>query len=180
MAGKAKKKIFFPKTRLSELAARAGGIFRDDALDGALQSLESMREEGDTEIRKSISAMEGIVFARHAADTLEDAQMRAILRHADQVVTLAGTFCYLALDAAARSLCDVADGLIRANMNNRRPIAVHVQTLHLLAPGGMALSPEHAEKMLGELAKVTAHFNFGSLGATPVNDGEDVIAAAAK
>ncbi len=57
MTGKAKKKIFFPKTRLSELAARAGGIFRDDALDGAMKSMESMREQADKEIRKSISAM---------------------------------------------------------------------------------------------------------------------------
>ena len=178
MAGKAKKKIFFPKTRLSELAARAGGMLRDDALDGAMASLESMRAQSDGEIRKSIAAMEGIVFARETGDTLDDAQMHAILCHADQVVTLAGTFCYTALDSAARSLCDITDGLMRAGMHNRKPVAVHVQTLHLLAPGGMMLSPEHAEKMLGELAKVAAHFNFGSLGAAVQSDDDAVVAAA--
>jgi hypothetical protein len=180
MAGKAKKKIFFPKTRLSELAARAGGMLRDDALDGAMKSLEAMRAQGDIEIRKSISAMEAIVFARDAGETLDEGQMRDILRQADQIVTLAGTFCYPMLDNAARSLCDIVDGLIRTGMNSRRPVAVHVQTIHLMAPGGMILSPEHAEMMLGELAKVAAHFNFGSLGATPVNDGDDIIAAVAK
>jgi hypothetical protein len=178
MAGKAKKKIFFPKTRLSELAARAGGMLRDDALDGAMASLETMRAQSDGEIRKSIAAMEGIVFARETGDMLDDAQMLSILTHADQVVTLAGTFCYAALDSAARSLCDITDGLMRAGMHNRKPVAVHVQTLHLLAPGGMVLSPEHAEKMLGELAKVAAHFNFGSLAATVPSDEDGVVAAA--
>src|ERR1700709_123988 len=116
MAGKAKKKIFFPKTRLSELAARAGGMLRDDALDGAMASLETMRAQSDGEIRKSIAAMEGIVFARETADGL---------------ARLAATSCSAALDSAARSLGDIPDGLMRAVMHNRKPVAVHVQTLHL-------------------------------------------------
>jgi hypothetical protein len=103
--------------------------------------------------------------------------MRAVLRHADQIVTLAGTFCYPALDAAAKSLCDVADGLLRAGMCNRGPVAVHVQTLHLLAPGNMTLSPEHAEKMLAELAKVVDHFAFDSLAA--VTGADDFVISAA-
>lgn len=179
MAGKAKKKVFFPKTRLAELAARAGGVTRDDAIDGALTSLESMRDRADAEIRSAIAAMEGIVLARSAGDTLDDEQMNGVLRHADQVVTLAGTFCYTALDAAARSLCDVADGLLRAGLRDRKPVAVHVQTMHLLAPGVMTLSSEHTETLLGELAKVAEHFNFGSLGAAQGTEG-DAFAAAAK
>ncbi|MEI9993719.1 MAG: hypothetical protein WDM91_03905 [Rhizomicrobium sp.] len=175
MAGKAKKKIFFPTTRLSELAARSGGVARDDALDGALRTLESMRAEADAQIRAAIGAMEGVVFARAAGDTLGDDEMRAILRHADQVVTLAGTFSYNALDTAAKSLCDITDGMLRAGMHDRQPVAVHVQTMHLLAPGTMSLSPEHAERMLGELAKVTNHFNLGSLG-TAAGDGEEGVA----
>jgi hypothetical protein len=177
MAGKAKKKIFFPKTRLAELASRAGGVFRDDALDGAAKSLEGMREQADNQIRAAIAAMENIVFARSAGEALDDEQMLAILRHADQIVTLAGTFCYPSLDSAAKSLCDVADGLLRAGQHDRQPVAVHVQTIHLLAPGNMKLSPEHAEKMLGELAKVNQHFNVVSLGATQVNDNVELAAA---
>jgi len=177
MAGKAKKKIFFPKTRLSELAARAGGVLRDDALDGAMKTLEGMRDKADVQIRGAIAALEEIVFGRASGDTLNDEKMLAILRHADQIVTLSGTFGYTSLDAASRSLCDVADGMLRAGMHDRQPIAVHVQTMHLLAPGNMKLSGEHAEKMLGELAKVTAHFNFESLGANQVNDGAELGAA---
>lgn len=176
----AKKKVHFPKTRLAELAARSGGQTRDDAIDGAMKTLDSMRGESDAEIGKAIAAMEQIVFARNASGMLDDAQMLAVQCHADQVVTLAGTFGYAALDAAARSLCDIADGFLRSGLHDLKPIAVHVQTMHLLAPGAMALSAEHSELVLGELAKVTGHFNFGSLGATPVDDGAEIIAAAAK
>jgi hypothetical protein len=176
MVGKAKKKVHFPKTRLAELAARAGGLTRDDAVDAALSSLESMRPGADAEIRASIAAMEDIVFSRGAGE-LDAEKMKAVLRHADQVVTLAGTFCYAALDTAAKSLCDVADGLLRTSTFRREPVAVHVQTMHLLAPGGMQLSAEHTETMLGELAKVADHFSFGSL--SQISSRDDFIAAAA-
>jgi hypothetical protein len=179
MAAKVQKKIFFPKTRLAELAARAGGMAREDALAGAMKSIEAMRGESDGAIRDAIAAMEKIVYACSTVGALDDAQMLAVLRHADQIVTLAGTFCYPALDSAARSLCDIADGLRRGGRYDVKPIAVHVQTMHLMAPGAMALSPEHAEMMLGELAKIAAHFNFGSLGAIATGDGEETVQAAA-
>ncbi|HWD27205.1 MAG TPA: hypothetical protein VG387_08570 [Rhizomicrobium sp.] len=176
MVAQAKKKIHFPKTRLAELAARAGGLTRDDAVDAALSSIEHMRSDADAEIRASIAAMEDIVFSRRAGEMLDADQMKSVLKHADQIVTLAGTFCYPALDVAAKSLCDVADGLLRSEIYRREPVAVHVQTMHLLAPGVMSLSQEHAETMLGELAKVANHFNFGTLSAMPGRD--DFIAAA--
>jgi hypothetical protein len=173
----AKKKVFIPKTRLAELVARAGGIHRDIAIESATESIQGMREQADAEIRRAIGAIEAIVFARNANDTLTDEEMLGVLRNGDTIVTLSGTFNYPALDAAARSLCDVADGLLRASMNSRQPIAVHVQTMHLMAPGSMTLSSEHADKMLGELAKVRAFFNFRSLSATPVDENDDLIAA---
>ena len=178
MATKAKKKIHFAKTRLSELAARSGGLTRDDAVEGALKSLESMRDASDAEIRKSIAAMADIVFALGIA--FDEDRLLAVQCLADQIVTLAGTFGYAALDSAARSLCDIADGLLRTGRHDRQPIAVHVQTLRLMAPGVMALSEEHCERLLGELARVAEHFAFGSLDIPPVHDDVELIAAAAK
>ena len=178
MATKAKKKVHFAKTRLSELAARPGGLSRDDAVEGAMKSLESMRDASDAEIRRSIAAMADIVFA--PGIPFDDEELFAVQCLADQIVTLAGTFGHAALDAAARSLCDIADGLLRAGLHHRQPIAVHVQTLRLMAPGVMALSEEHCEKLLGELARVAEHFAYGSLGTPPVLDDVELIAAAAK
>ena len=157
---KAKKKVFFPQMRLAELAGRPGGMTRDEAVSAAVESLESMRVQADREIRKAIAAMEDIAIVGGALDA---GKMAAVLRHADQVVTLAGMFGYTPLDTAARSLCDLADGLTRAGVFERAPIAVHVQTMHLLAPGSVNLSHDQAAQMLAELSKVAAHFNFGSL-----------------
>ncbi|MEI9989665.1 MAG: hypothetical protein WDM86_06470 [Rhizomicrobium sp.] len=171
---KAKKKVFFPTIRLAELAARPGGLLRDDAVDAAARSLESMRAEADGAIRAAIAAMEEIAF--DAGRGLDAERISAVLKHADQVVTLAGMFGYAALDTAARSLCDLADGLLRAGLHDRAPIAVHVQTMHLLAPGTMALSAGHTTQMLAELAKVTDHFKFGSLAEAA---GQDEFVAAA-
>lgn len=178
MTAKAKKKIFVPKTRLAELVGRSGGIHRDIAVESAGESIQGMREQADAEIRKAIAAIEAIVFARDASDKLTNDEMLGVLRHGDTIVTLSGTFNYVALDTAARSMCDVSDGLLRAGLNSRQPVAVHVQTMHLLAPGNMSLSAEHAEKMLNELAKVRAFFDFRSLSATPVDENDDLIAAA--
>jgi hypothetical protein len=178
MAAKAKKRIFVPKTRLSELVGRDGGIHRDIAIESATESIQGMREQADAEICKAIASIEAIVFARNAGDRLTDEEMLVVLRHGDTIITLSGTFNYAALDAAARSMCDVSDGLLRAGLNSRQPVAVHIQTMHLLAPGNMSLSAEHSDRMLHELAKVRAFFNFRSLGATPVDEADDLIAAA--
>jgi hypothetical protein len=167
---KTKKKIFFPKIRLAELVARGGGISRDQAVEGAKSQLEEMRGKADIEIQRSIAAMEVIVGAQKTAP-LDSEKMTAILRHADQIVTLAGTFGYEELDVAAKSLCDITDGLLRGGQYDHKPIAVHVHTLRLLGPGAPAsLSPEHAQILLGELAKVSAYFNFGSLAAGGAED----------
>ena len=169
------KKVFFPKIRLAELAARPGGMLRDEAIDAAVGSIESMRAEAEGKIREAIAALEAIAFT--PGRTLDAATMASVLERADQVVTLAGMFGHGALDKAARSLCDLTDGLLRAGLYDRAPIAVHVQTMHLLAPEHTSLTPEHAEQMLAELAKVTSHFNFGSLAEATGQD--DFVAAAA-
>jgi hypothetical protein len=165
-------KTFFPQTRLSELAARPGGILRSDAIEGALKSIEGMRGDGDNAIAKAIAAIEGIVFGARGKD-LSEIEMHKVLRQADQIVTLAGTFCYAALDRVARSLCDLTDGLIRTKQYHAAPIAVHVQSLHLLAPVGTTLSEAHIARIEEELAKVLAHYQFESLAKPGIaEDGE--------
>jgi hypothetical protein len=131
-----------------------------------------MRGDSDKVILCSIAAIEGIIDAPASRSSLSDADLGAILRHADQVVTLAGTFVYECLDVATRSLCDLADGMLRTGIHDPAPIRVHVQAIRLMAPGAAVLSPEEARKVLDELAKVLKHFNFESLAA--ICDSHDV------
>jgi hypothetical protein len=149
-------------TRLAEAAARGGGIARDEAIAGATESLESMRGEGDAEIGITMSAIESIVRKAHHG-RISPSDMNTILHHADQLVTLSGTFGYGALDKVMRSMCDVADGLLEAGLDDAAPIVVHVQSMRLMAPGTSMLSQEEIDRMLAELAKIKKHYNFGSL-----------------
>ena len=138
----------FPKSRLSELFDRFGGLSREEAVDAATRELEVMRPESDKAIVSAVTQMEGIVLI--GGDTL----MKDLLPLCDQLVTLAGTFGYAALDKAARSLCDLIDGLQAREKEDLASIRVHIQTLRMLAPGGRPLSDAHTSVMLAELQRL--------------------------
>jgi hypothetical protein len=155
---------YFPETRLSQLAARPGGIMRDIAVENATKDLESMRGEGDTAIAVLMTDIEAVLSGAKGGRFTID-QMQAILRAADQIVTLAGTFGYETLGRVMKSLCDITDGLIRSGQRDMAPVAVHVRSMRLVAPGGTQLSAEETETVLTELAKVLAHYKFSTIAA---------------
>lgn len=150
----------FPKTRLSELVGRLGGIKRDEAVAAAKQQLESMRGKADEVVLTSLASLEAIVYSPAKGNAYSPQQMRSILELGDQIVTLAGTFGYEALDKASRSLCDVTDGLSRAERDDMASIQVHMRALRLMAPGAAALSKENTDKVLAELSKILTHYGF--------------------
>jgi hypothetical protein len=156
------KKIFFPKTRLTELAARSGGVTRETALDGALKNLNDSRADADITIEKSICALEAIV-ADSRGGLLTEADMRDVLRYSDQIVTLAGTFGYDSLDSAVKNLCDVTDGLLSAKLFHAAPIAVHIRAMRMFCPGAPPMAAGPTEKILSELGKILTHYNFSRL-----------------
>ena len=162
------KMIHFPKTRLSELAQRAGGISRDDAVAGAMQQMESSRGESDDVIETTIAALEAIGLTARRKRLCSRAQLLEILQHGDQLVTLAGMFAYGPLGIASRSLCDMADGMMHAGSHDIAPILVHMQAIRMMAPRSAKLAPEEVDKVLAELARVLAHFNF-----SPISDDAD-------
>ena len=171
-------KTYFPKTRLSELAARPGGVWRDDAISGAQKSIETLREEGNAAILASMAQIEAVAYGAKTG-RLSQSALHRILRYADQIVSLAGTFGYEALDAVARSLCDLTDGLLGAEVFDAAPVLVHAQSMRLLMPGGPSLSPDHVAKIQSELAKVIAHYNVSSLaGLSGAGDAGEPVAAA--
>jgi len=155
-----KRMIHFPKTRLAELAEEFGGVNRTDAIKGAQDELESMRQQADAVIGESLSALEALVAAPQDAAGFSPAQLTEILVRCDQIVTLAGSFAYQGLDTATRCLCDLADGLQQGGTMDMASIAVHVRTMRLLAPGSPPLGDVHQAMVLSELAKILTHHGF--------------------
>ena len=161
---KKNKKIHFPKTRLSKLVARSGGISYVAAMETAHKNIEVMHEEGDEVVIRLIAEIDAIANAPRRGKALSEAEMSAILIRADQVVTLAETFGHELLDTIAKSLCDMVDGLMRSGKHDVAPVLVHVQAMDKMAPGKQTLSDAEFETILGELSKVRKHFNITSLG----------------
>lgn len=156
------KKVHFPKIRLQEMLMRPGGIGRDEAIGAAMENLRSESGESNTVMENAIAAIAAIA-ANARKNALSAQDMAGILEQADQIVTLAGTFGYEYLDRAARGLCDITDGLMRANRHDAAPIHVHVMALRLFSPAAATPSQAEAEKVLSELASVTAFYNFAPI-----------------
>ncbi len=155
-----KRLIHFPKTTLSELVQDFGGMNRDAAIKSAQAELESLRGQADGVIEASIAALEQIGAAPQNADGYSPAQLYEVLVRCDQIVTLAGTFGYRALDTAARCLCDLLEGLRERGTGDIAAIRVHLRTLRLLAPGATTLPAPQQEMVLSELAKILTHYGF--------------------
>ncbi len=171
------KKTYFPKTRLSKLVARSGGISHVAAIENAHKNIEVMRDQGDEVIIRTIAEINAIVDAPQPGDELSEADMSAVLIYADQIVTLAETFGHELLDVIARSLCDMVDGLLRSGKRDLAPILVHVQAMDMMAPGSAKLSDAEFETIIGELSKVRKHFNITSLSdANPDSLMQDMCA----
>jgi hypothetical protein len=159
------KKIHFPKTRLTELASRSGGVTRDRAVEEAFKSIDNLRDHAVSTIDTATTSIENILRAAKGGHITKD-EMRKVLRGADNIVTMAGTFGMETLEKIGKSLCDIADGLLSHSTQDIAPIAVHVQAIRLAAPGKPELAAPAASHILSELAKVRAHYGFASLAAT--------------
>jgi len=155
-------KVHFPTLPLQVAVARAGGITRENAVEAALENLREISGEGNISIESAIAALESLVKAAGTGFTGE--QLRVVLDQADQIVNMAGTFGYEALDRASRSLCDIADGLLREGRGDLAPVAVHVRAMRLFSPMGTMPLPDECQRILAELSKVTAYYNFTPLG----------------
>lgn len=156
-------KVYFPKIRLTQMLARPGGITREEALSAAISNVRAISGEGDNEIENAIAKIEAI--AASARGTISKDQLTKILEEADQIVTLAGIFNYTWLNMATRKLCDMADGLVQAGLEDLAPILVHVSALRFFAPSGAAPSEAAAKVVLSELDKVHAHYKIRALEA---------------
>jgi hypothetical protein len=150
------KKVYFPKLRLTEKVMAAGGVTREDAVAAAIENVQSISAEGDMVLVGSIREIEKIITG--SGGRLDAPALHDILVHADQVITLAGTFGYDYLDRATRSLCDTIDCLQEADTPDLAPVAVHADAMRLFAPGKDGPTGDAAEGVLAELARVQAHY----------------------
>jgi hypothetical protein len=161
MSGKFSR-THFPKTRLSQLIARSGGISQFSAMENANKNIATMLEQGNEIIARSIAEIGEMVNMPRPEGVFSEADLTAVLIKADQIVTLAETFSHEALATIAKSLCDLADGFLQSEIRDIAPVKVHIQSLIMVTPGGAALPDAGLRIVLDQLAKVRKHFDIVS------------------
>jgi hypothetical protein len=169
--------IRFPKNRLTELTSRFGGLKRDEAVAAAVSAIETLRPEAESRIESAIGELEEMVTGAKRAGEFSPAMMKSLLPVADRIVTLTGTYGFRALDHAAKSLCDLAVGLIAAGKSDLASIRVHVQTIRMVAPSSPSLPEEHIDVLLFELQKLLDHHG---IVPPPPDEGSESAAASAR
>ena len=156
-SNKKKARIFVPPSNLKEQLSRPGGKSRDDAVKAAIAGVEALREQSMGAIDTAIQAVEAAA-QEGTGGTLTEANLNDVLRSADEIVELAGTFHLENLDAAARSLCDLVGLLFKTSPYPAAPVAVHARALRLFAPGRPSLSSIEIEMVFAELGRFRAFF----------------------
>jgi len=147
----------FPKFKLTQQLKEPGGLSVADALDSAEANLDELRPECMTELQTAAGAaltcFQGFP-AEFSAEALQ--QLYAISARAVGI----GVVCKVpAADTAFVSLCNLLDHLEVIKRWDREAIAVHVQTLHLLASSaGAKLDEAGMERVLAGLQKVTRRY----------------------
>jgi len=154
---KKKARIYLPASTLKEQLSRPGGKSRDEAVKAAIAGVETLREKSMDAIDAAIKAVEAVAH-EGTNGVLTESKLHDVLRNADEIVELAGTFRLENLDAAGRSLCDLVGLLLKTSPYPAEPIVVHARALRLFAPGRPSLSAAQTEVILAELARFRAFF----------------------
>ncbi|TCS13171.1 hypothetical protein [Caulobacter sp. BK020] len=128
------------RPRLAQLMAeKSGGMYVAEALKRADATLETLREPSLTGIDELIVALDALLVAEVGAEPA--ARIEGLYQLAANIIGLCGAERNVAVQVAARSLCellDEADGLAPSTLAG---IKVHVASIKLLhrAPDNPAL-----------------------------------------
>ncbi len=147
----------FPKFKLTQQLREPGGLAVADAMQAAEANLEELRPECSTELQAAAAAALACFRAFPASyDGPSLQQLYAISARAVGIGAVCGA---PAADAAFVSLCNLLDHLSVIQRWDLEAIAVHVQTLQLLAARVRdQLDAPAIEQVLAGLEKVTRRY----------------------
>ncbi|HEY1750711.1 MAG TPA: hypothetical protein VGG29_05580 [Caulobacteraceae bacterium] len=157
-------RFVFPKLRLAAQLKEAGGLTVADAVEAAHDNLGVLKPQGLTALQAATQeAME--CFGRFPQSFSAEA-LQELYGISARAVGIGAICDAPAADTAFISLCALLDHLSNAQLWDLQPIAVHVQTLQLLAVGVREqLDPISLNQILAGLQKVTGRYSAASKAA---------------
>jgi hypothetical protein len=145
-------KIFNVENRLAKVARQPGGKTIAEALRGAEQRIESVRERCQASLLVKAEQLVAIAAGDRAAGAT--ATLDGLYDIANAMFGVAGAYGLEALAEAACSLCDLVYRFRSGEAVNWGAVDVHVDGIRLLAGGHTA----GADSILAGLRKVRARF----------------------
>ncbi|MBS0471280.1 MAG: hypothetical protein JSR60_09430 [Proteobacteria bacterium] len=144
------------KTRLSKLVHRTGGKSRADAISAATRNLLAARDGYIETIEQQIDLIERTV----STDAPVSDRLRLLNHLSNNLITLAGTFGFDPLAEACMRLCDLTAAFLERDRWEDAPIAVHVRTIRVLAPG--STETVDPTTLLAGLRALLAHYDIAA------------------
>jgi hypothetical protein len=141
-------------TRLSRLVSRPGGISAERAVANASRRIEKTKDEYIDGLHGLIAQL---VRTEGNATLPTRDKLDALDGIADQIINLAGTFGYSALQEAAVRLCDLTRGLRERAYLPAALVAIPVRSIHLLSPRAAEQDPASIRQLLEELDALLRH-----------------------
>jgi hypothetical protein len=147
----------FPKYKLTEQLREPGGLAVSEAVQAAVANLEELRPECSQELQNAVAAAYACFRAFPA--TFDPAGLQQLYAIAARAVGIGAVCGAPAADAAFVSLCNLLDNLSVIRRWDLEAIAVHVQTLQLLAARVRdELDTPAIDQVLAGLEKVTRRY----------------------
>ena len=147
----------FPKYKLTQQLREPGGLAVADAVDAAKANLDELRPECESELQKAVAAALACFQAFPAA--FDAAALQRLYAISARAVGIGAICSAPAADATFVSLCNLLDHLGVIQRWDLEAIAVHVQTLQLLAARVReGLDAPAIEQVLAGLEKVTRRY----------------------
>lgn len=122
-------KITYAKNRLRAALDEAPPMMAATAVKQAEALLKEIEHDCVARLDALLAAFPANLAGDAAAMT---AQIRDVYETARRMIGVATVAGIPEIDVAARSLCDVADGLLIRQKNDWEPLRVHIATMHLL------------------------------------------------
>ncbi len=135
-------KITYAKNRLGEALADAPPVMAHMAIAQAEKMVAAIEGQCLEQLDLLLAALQ--LEAPADAETCSK-QIRNAYDTSRRMIGIGTAARYPALDVAAKSLCEVADGLMVRNQADWAPIRIHIDTMRLLRQPGM---PEAASAQL--------------------------------
>ena len=122
-------KITYVKNRLREALDDAPPMMAATAVKQAEKLLTEMEQECLARLDELLAAFPAGLYGDADATSI---QIRAVYENARRMIGVGTVAKIPEIDVAARSLCDVADGLLTRGKYDWEPLRVHIATMQLL------------------------------------------------